>query len=251
MRSVAETYLHWLRNNMTVSSYGDIQEITTPFLDRHNDHLQFYVLPTSSGYRLSDEGYILSDLSASGFDLNSPKRKDILNTTLNGFGVRQENGELVVDATSENLPQRMHFITQAMLAVNDMFVLSQPRVAGYFFDDVKEFLVSKEILHVDKVKITGKSGYDHLIDFVVPKSPKSPEKIIQAINNPSKNTIAAYLFALTDTTQARDNDTMAFAFLNDAKMPISSDVSSALTEYSVTPIRWSKREEIVPRLTVH
>ncbi|WP_418888699.1 DUF1829 domain-containing protein, partial [Methanothrix soehngenii] len=37
------------------------------------------------------------------------------------------------------------------------------------------------------MKFTGKSGYDHLFDFVIPKSKKRPERILQAINRPSRD----------------------------------------------------------------
>lgn len=41
------------------------------------------------------------------------------------------------------------------------------------------------IRYTPKVKFTGKSGYDHLFDFVIPKSRQQPERIIQAINRPN------------------------------------------------------------------
>ncbi|MGA2075393.1 MAG: hypothetical protein ABSH52_18035 [Terriglobia bacterium] len=35
---------------------------------------------------------------------------------------------------------RLHSLVQAMLAVNDMFVMAQPRLASFFFEDVRAFL---------------------------------------------------------------------------------------------------------------
>jgi hypothetical protein len=55
-----------------------------------------------------------------------------------------------------------------MLAVNDMFVMAQPRVASFFFEDVRNFLDSQDIRYTARVKLAGKSGYDHGIDFLIP-----------------------------------------------------------------------------------
>ena len=113
--------------------------MTTPFLDRHNDHLQVYATRQNGNITLSDDGYILSDLRTSGLDLDTPKRKTILDSVLKGLGVKTEKGQLFVEASAANLGQRLHSLVQAMLAINDMFVMAQPRVASFFFEDVRSF----------------------------------------------------------------------------------------------------------------
>ena len=41
-------------------------EITTPFVDRHNDSLQIYLFQENGNYVLTDDGYTLSNLEMSG-----------------------------------------------------------------------------------------------------------------------------------------------------------------------------------------
>ena len=62
----------------------------------------------------------------------------MLDGVLNGLGVRVENNQLVVEASAKNLGQRLHSLVQAMLAVNDMFVMAQTRVARHRFGGQKE-----------------------------------------------------------------------------------------------------------------
>ena len=99
-------------------------EITTPYLDRHNDYLQIYVKKTNGGFLLTDDGYIIDDLKQSGCKLDSHKRQELLKMTLNGFGVQKDGNELQVHASAESFALRKHNLLQAMLAVHNMFYLA-------------------------------------------------------------------------------------------------------------------------------
>lgn len=244
-----EAYLAWLRNGLSVEGVENGCELTTPFLDRHNDHLQIYAVKKDNKIILSDDGYILSDLKTSGLELSTPKRKLVLDSVLNGFGVKNDGGRLLVEASQSNIGQRLHILVQAMLAVNDMFVMAQPRVATFFWEDVKEYLDKHDVRYNPRVKVAGRSGFDHAIDFMIPKSKTRPERLIQAINAPNKNTIGTYLFALGDTREARGKDSEAYAFLNDQERVIGGDIIEALEAYDVKPAFWSRREEYAASLS--
>lgn len=252
-QKLIDAYLAWLRQGLSVEDVGGACELTTPFLDRHNDHLQVYAIKKNGAILLSDDGYILSDLRTSGLEIDTPKRKMVLDSVLNGLGVRTENNQLVVEASPNNLGQRLHSLVQAMLAVNDMFVMAQPRVASFFFEDVRNFLDSHDIRYTARVKLAGKSGYDHGIDFLIPKSRSRPERILQAIAAPKKENIFAYLWTLSDTRAARteqsDSGADAYAFLNDQEQQVGGDVVEALKAYDVAPAIWSQREQYLPALT--
>lgn len=94
------------------------------------------------------------------------------------------------------------------------------------------------------MKFTGKSGYDHLFDFVIPKSRTRPERILHTINRPSRETAQVLAFSWIDTKEVRPPDSRAYALLNDSDQTISTSVSDALINYDVNPILWSKREEV-------
>jgi hypothetical protein len=250
-QKLIDAYVGWLRQGLSVEEVGEACELTTPFLDRHNDHLQVYATRHNGNIILSDDGYILSDLRTSGLEVDTPKRKMVLDSVLKGLGVRAENGQLVVEASAASLGQRLHSLVQAMLAVNDMFVMAQPRVASFFFEDVRNFLDSHDVRYTPRVKLAGKSGYDHGVDFLIPKSRKRPERILQAIAAPKRDNIAAYLWTLSDTRAARDGESEAeaYAFLNDQEQAVGGDVIEALNAYRVVPAIWSQRSNYVEALT--
>ncbi len=243
-----ESYVAWLRKGLSVESLEDGCELTTPFLDRHNDHLQIYAGRRDGKIVLSDDGYILSDLRASGLELTTPKRKEMLESVLNGFGARLEGSQIMVEGSERNIGQRLHILIQAMLAINDMFLMAQPRVAAFFWEDVRAFLDMHDIRYSPRVKIAGRSGFDHAIDFLIPKSKTRPERFIQAINAPNKNTIGTYLFTLTDTRESRGDEAEAYAFLNDQERKVGGDVVEALEAYKVMPALWSQRDKYVQAL---
>ena len=154
-----------------------------------------------------------------------------------------------VRASKDNFPMHKHNLVQAMLAVNDLFYLASPIVSSLFLEDVIAWLDENEIRYTPSVKFTGKSGYDNLFDFVIPKSKKQPERILQVINRPSRDEAGATAFAWIDTKEVRAPDSRAYALLNDSERTVSPSVMDALQSYDVRPIPWSKRQAVVEELT--
>jgi hypothetical protein len=242
-------YRAWLLDKTTLRQVdGDWVEVTTPYLDRHNDALQIYVRAENSGYVLTDDSYTIHDLEASGCNLHTEKRQDLLKMTLNGFGVKLQSEALEVHATVETFPLKKHSLIQAMLAVNDLFYLAKPVVESLFFEDVVSWLDANEIRYTPGVKFTGTSGYDQLFNFVIPKSRKAPERIVQALNRPTRETAMLFIGAWTDTRQTRPSESRAYAMLNDIEQPISGSVMDALRSYEINAVPWSIRAQVVAEL---
>ncbi len=239
-----ERYHSWLRAKSTVKAVNSSwTEITTPYLDRHNDYIQIYASKQSNDFVLHDDGYTLSDLELSGCKIESPRRKELLMITLNGFGVELIDGMLRVRARSDNFPQRKHALVQAILAVNDMFYVASPNVRSLFKEDVASWLDFTEVRHLPNVQFIGKTGYPHNFDFAVPKSRSSPERLLRAIANPSKDAAQSFIFAWLDTKEVRDQGSTAVAILNDREKGIPGAVLDALRGYAIDPIVWSQRAE--------
>jgi len=242
-------YRAWLRDKTTLREVnGDWVEITTPYIDRHNDALQIYARAENGGYVLTDDRSTIHDLEASGCNLHTDKRQDLLKMTLNGFGVKLHDEALEVHATAESFPLRKHSLIQAMLAVNDLFYLAKPIVESLFFEDVIAWLDANEIRYTPKVKFTGLSGHDHLFDFVIPKSRKQPERIVQAITRPTRDTALSFINAWTDTREVRPPESKAYAVLNDTGQPLSGGVVEAIRNYQIQPVPFSRRVEVVMEL---
>ena len=243
VQALLDRYQAWLRDKTTLRKVGEWIEITTPYLDRHNDCLQIYAKPADGGFVLTDDGYIIEDLEQSGCKVvGSSRRRALLDTTLNGFGVQINETALEVRASREDFALRKHNLVQAMLAVNDLFYLASAAVASLFHEDVVAWLDLAEVRYTPNVKFTGRSGYEHRFDFVIPKSRDQPERVLRAINRPGRDTAQSVAFSWIDTREVRAPDSRAYAILNDADRGISAGVLRAMRSYGVHPVPWSDRE---------
>ncbi len=246
VQTLLEEYWTWLRSKTTLREINDWIEITTPYLDRHNDRLQIYAKRQGDRYVLTDDGYILEDLEQSGCEIKGGRRQALLTTTLNGFGVREIENELQVYASHENFAQRKHNLVQAMLAVNDIFYVVQPAsVTNLFYEEVVNWLEASDVRYTPNVKFTGMSGYDHVFQFVIPKSSERPERIVRSINSPSRDRAQQMAFSWIDTRDARPSESQAYAILNDTTASVPAGVLDAMRSYEVHPIRWSERDSAV------
>lgn len=77
-----DKYLSWLKSKTVVREVNGWAEVTTPYLDRHNDYLQIYIKQENDSFLLTDDGYVLNDLELSGAKINSPKREQLLRQDL-------------------------------------------------------------------------------------------------------------------------------------------------------------------------
>jgi len=247
-KSLTKRYVEWLQSRMVAADINGTMEITTPFLDRHNDRLQIYVVAQEGGFRLTDDGYILNDLASSGCSLESKSRKSMLKTIVNGFGVLIDEDELFVETSEADFPRKKHSLIQAMLAVNDLFFVSRSSVANLFLEDVRKFLSQAEVSFSQGVSFTGKSGFLHKFDYLITPTRKQPERLLKAINHPSRETVTPLLFAWDDTKNYRPEESRLYAILNDTEKPVPSDVLTSLQEYQIKALFWSKRENYTTEL---
>jgi hypothetical protein len=248
IQDLLDRHIAWLKTGINLREIGDWVEITTPFVDRHNDMLQIYARRENGHFVLTDDGHTITDLESSGCSLQTEKRQEILKITLNGFGVKMNEDQLLVTATPETFGIRKHNLIQAMLAVNDLFYLAEPIVKSLFLEDVVAWLESSDIRYTPGVKFSGVSGYDQRFDFVIPKSRRAPERILRAITKPSRSTAENLIQAWTDTRQVRSIDSEAYAILNDREHQVPAEVPEALSAYSIRSVLWSKREEVRDQL---
>lgn len=245
VRKLVDGYGDWLKSRVNLRDLdSETIEITTPYLDRHNDFFQLYVKKgENNSYVLTDGGYTIDDLELSGCELKSQKRQDILRMTLNGLGIKYNAGthELYAETSATDFSQKKHSLVQAVIAVNDMFYMAQPIVQSLFIESVTNWFDKEEVRYTQNVSFTGKSGYPYTFDFVIPKSRQAPERIVKAINNPNKDNALSFILSWEDTKATRSDEAKAYAFLNDAEKEISHNVSNALRNYDIIPVNWSER----------
>jgi hypothetical protein len=248
-KKLIDSYLGWLREEFHVEQADESCVIATPFLDRHNDEIEIYVEQRGDGLWLTDDGYTLGDLGHSGVNLDTEKREMHLRAILQGFGIKHVNNELFVETTEKDFAQRKHNLVQAILAVNDMFVMGEESVLQLFKEDVEKFLRSKQIPIIRDLKFSGRSGFDHKFDIGLPAFNGHTEGVLQAVNRLTKDRATSIAFMVADVELERGKGSFrAFTFVNDEEEKPNSENLSALSAYGIRPLRWSKRDTDVQAL---
>ena len=210
-----DSYVEWLKSEISFTKVGEYYEINTPFLNNDNDYLQFYVKQDGNEIYFTDDGFTINTLEMTGFSL-TPNRKKQLQQILIQYGVQLKGKELTIKAPANQFAQKKHAFIQCLLRVS--------------------------------VQFTGKSGFYHNYDFAIQRSKEKPERLCLAINNPSKAAMGNALFAWEDTKPSRRQDSKLIVILNDAN-GISKGIEDGFESYDVDSIRWSQRSEKIELLT--
>ena len=243
-----DSYLQWIKSNFSQKRFGDYEEITTPFVDSHNDHIQFYISRTPNGFILTDDGYTLNDLEMCGCDIRSKKRKEFVYQIAESLGVSIEEGAITVGATEYDIACKQHMIIQAILKISDMFLTTSSRVKGIFFEEVDSFFADNDIRNTPSVMLMGQSGLSHRFDFVIPASKKMPERIVTTLNTPTKQNVQAAIFAWNDVVKTRSANNKGYIILNDVKRATNPEIVMAIKNYELVPLSWKQRKEYVNEL---
>lgn len=250
IEELIDRYQNWLKDRTALKVVEDAIEITTPFLNRHNDYIQIYVQKVQDDIILTDDGETLEDLEMSGININVPNRRELLKMAANGFGVTVNKNIISVKTSLDKFPLAKHNLVQTILTVNDLFFTARTSVANIFFDDVRSWLDEREVRYILDAAFIGKSGYSHKFHFVIPRSKFASERFVQTINHPSKHAAESIAFAWMDTKDRRDEDSAAFAVLNDYERSVPLGMEDALNNYGIVPVKWSTRREAIDRLAV-
>lgn len=249
IEKLLDDYHRYVRSDFSVEKIDkNTYEIVTPFLDRRNDHITIYALLQKDGIELTDDGYTIGDLTMSGIDVTTPKRKAEIQSILLGHGVRLKGEEIITVADEKNFPQKQHGIIQALISVNDMYLTAREKITSIFLEETAAFFDEKNIIYVNGVNIDGKSGFSHKFDFIIPKQTRKNKKeaLLKAINSPKKANIETTLFSFSDI----DRDDDKYIILNDVDHRPSDEIFSALESYGIQPIRWSQKDRIPELLSV-
>ncbi len=83
--------------------------------------------------------------------------------------------------------------------------------------------------------------------LVIPKSRHQSERVVQAINRPTRQAAQSLILEWTDTRQVRPADSKAYALLNDGE-PVPGEMLEALQNYEIRPVLWEARAEVVAEL---
>lgn len=243
-----ENYLSWIRSNSSQKQIGDYQEITTPFVDSHNDQIQFYICRSQNGFILTDDGYTLGDLEMCGCDIKSKKRSEFIRQIAESLGVSIRDGAIVAEASEASIASKQHMMIQAMLKISDMFLTTSSRVKSLFFEEVDSFFSENDIRNTPSIMMMGQSGLSHRFDFIIPASRKMPERVVTTLNTPTKQNVQTAIFAWNDVMRTRSTQSKGYIVLNDSKRAPSNEILTAIANYDLVPLLWKNRQNYIEEL---
>ena len=237
IKEMIDSYLDWLRQEITFKEIGEYYEITSPFLDMNNDYIQLYVKGNGDKVWFSDDGYLLNTFAAAGQPLSKKRRKQIQDTVVQ-FGVQINENEIFMEAPFSLFPQKKHMFLQAMMKICDLYSDYKPKQHSLFTEDISGFLDSNEIFNTTNVQFAGKTGFTHSYDFLLQRTENKPTRLCRAINTPNKDSMGSVLFSWEDTKEARNENTQLIVFLND-RNHVAAGIEDGFHNYNAETILWS------------
>lgn len=241
-----DQYHRWLKSKTHIlpEEQDEWALISTPFLGLFNDTLEIYAKRENGHIILSDDGKSLRDLDLAGVSISrSPARREMVENLLLGYGVTMRGGEIVAKATDSNFPQKKHDLLQAMLELNDFYVLSKPAVSKVFKDDVREYLDEQEIIYTPQFISRGAAGIEFVFDFQI--AYHNQEIVIKSFNGMNRVYLSSFLFAWKDVKKHREQLTrkqvVGLAIINDENKPVPEEYIHALGKEETDHMRWSER----------
>lgn len=251
--SLRTDYLKWLTDNIIETSLENgWKEIATPFLDSFNDGITIYAHETGDIIMLSDDGMTASNTISLG-EKPKPGRLSSFKKFLEPYGIKvTADGEMQMESTRNRFPLHFHMFLQAVMSAHDMFTpqVRSQNISHIFKDEIIRFFDACDVAYSQDVKLEGQSGIIHEVGFILPKRKHHPERLIYALNNPSRQNTELTLFNWSDIQKKRGTESNMIAFLNDTDKPPSPSIIQAFHAYEATPVLWSQRDTYKDRLAV-
>jgi len=244
IQKMINDYTNWLKNEITYNNYGEYIELTTPYFDRFNDYLQIYVKQDAAGkITLTDDGYIIGNLLSSGVSFRSgSKRKWLLDKIIRNYSLQLVDNAITVTASSHDFPQKKHSMVQAMLAIDDIYEVSQENVKNFFIDDIQFFLDTNEIYYSKDFSLIGKTGSLYTYEFHFQRTKNMQERFCKVINKMKESNRNLTIFNWIDTQEKRNNEGRLIVLLNDEYHINTFDID-ALKNYDIEPVLFSQRQK--------
>ena len=241
IQAMIDEYIDFLKKGITYRQIEKGYEITTPFLNDSNDHMQIYIKEIDEErIVLSDGGDSISYLEDCGVSLTQSRRQ-MITEICNGYGIAVREGQLTIKSSIKEFPQKKHFLLQAMLKVNDMVYTVQSRTISMFVDNVSGYFDKNEIYATRNISLMGQSGIFHNYDFLLNRDRYFSERFCNAVNAPTKNNIMNTIFMWNDTQKKRNQGSEFLVFINDEGKH-NTELIKAFNEYNIDVILKSKME---------
>lgn len=228
--AVKDSYIDWLKDEIIVEQ----NEIITPFLNFHNDHISIFCKQDGNKIYLSDGGTTYDNLEEIGINLESQTKKSLISMCLSGYPVNfdDKSKEVYVEASFSQIASAKHSLIQAVMSLNDISLTGKYRLPNAFKKEVERTLNELNIIYTKDKAVSGAFGnIYHKIDFILPRTRANAKEIyIKAINNPSKQALEAAFFEYADIKNKDEIE--ALIIYNDFEHNLSNEIANISETYA-------------------
>lgn len=155
-----------------IATDGEAVRISLPMYESDGDGITVWIESTLGGWRITDRGTTLMRLSyhMDIDQLAEGQRAKVFDGALSAQGIRNEDGELVLETPEAQLGRALLDYGRAALQVGDIKLWSRSRVANTFYDDLAQVLrgiVGPQLLKRDFVVPNVPNAAQYPVDFCI------------------------------------------------------------------------------------
>lgn len=117
--------------------------VLNPFMFDDGDHIVVLLKSKEGKWLFTDEGHTFMHISYEDIDIDKGTRKKIIDNVLSGYGIKNEEGELITEVPDSQFGDALYSYLQGLIKITDINYLSRERVKSTFMEDFRAFLEEK------------------------------------------------------------------------------------------------------------
>jgi hypothetical protein len=117
--------------------------VLNPFTFDDGDHIVVLLKSKEGKWLFTDEGHTFMHISYEDIDIDKGTRKKIIDNVLSGYGIKNEEGELITEVPDSQFGDALYSYLQGLIKITDINYLSRERVKSTFMEDFRAFLEEK------------------------------------------------------------------------------------------------------------
>ncbi len=117
--------------------------VFNPFMFDDGDHLVVLLKSKDGKWLFTDEGHTFMHVSYDDIDIDKGTRKKIIDNVLSGYGIKNQEGELIAEIYNSQFGDALYSYLQGLIKITDISYLTRERVRSTFMEDLKAFIEEK------------------------------------------------------------------------------------------------------------
>jgi hypothetical protein len=117
--------------------------VFNPFMFDDGDHLVVLLKSKDGKWLFTDEGHTFMHVSYDDIDIDKGTRKKIIDNVLSGYGIKNQEGELISEIYNSQFGDALYSYLQGLVKITDISYLTRERVRSTFMEDLKAFIEEK------------------------------------------------------------------------------------------------------------